>query len=187
MRCLVNIISNLLNTGKFFKLFFRKLGRVWSLHGVFTLLEWVARALDRIQLVVLTWQWEPPLLIVVHFQLILTLPLGGRDCCYTYRNSLGLRCQHSARPSPIPLPVFVLQLLLPWAITKHALGTQQDSGHISKSLRIHLPQLYKATWTGFSLLPPVHFEFGLFSGMRSDGIQWMSADWWETVQRRLWV
>lgn len=80
---------------------------------------------------------------------------------------------------PISLPVFVLQLLLPWATTKHALGTQQDSGHISKSLRIHLPQLYKVTWTGFSpysLLPPVHFEFGLFSGMRSDEIQWMSAD-----------
>lgn len=46
----MNIISNLLNMGKFFKLFFRKLGRVWSLHGGCTVLEWVARAPDRIQL-----------------------------------------------------------------------------------------------------------------------------------------
>ena len=50
----MNIISNLLNTGKFFKLFFSKLGRVWSLREVFTVLEWVARAPDRIQLVALT-------------------------------------------------------------------------------------------------------------------------------------
>ena len=60
---------------------------------------------------------------------------------------------------PKPLSVFVLQVLLPWA-TKHALWIQQDSGYISKSPRIYLPQLYKVTWTGLSphsLLLPVHF------------------------------
>lgn len=61
---------------------------------------------------------------------------------------------------PKPLPVFVLQVLLPWA-TKHALWAQQDSGYISKSPRIYLPQLYKeVTWTGLSpdsRLLPVHF------------------------------
>lgn len=175
----MNIISNLLNMGKFFKLFFRKLGRVWSLHGGFTVLEWVARAPDRIQLA-LTWQWELPLLIVVHFQLILTLPLGGGGLLLylEMRNSLGLRRQHSPRPqgwAGDPSPSLSLSSRFSF------LGPQNMPSGYSRTLDTSanprgFTSLNCTRWLGLVFLPtPCYFLFifnlGSFSGMKSDGIQ----------------
>ena len=94
----------------------------------------------------------------------LTLGREGLLLYLQMRNSLGLRRQHSPRPqgwAGDPSPSLSLSSSFSFlGPQRYALWTQQDSGHISKSPRIHLPQLYKVTWTGLSLhslLPPVYF------------------------------
>lgn len=112
----------------------------------------------------------------------------GRDCCI-------LRDEEFSRVEMSTLskttggglgtqapPVFVLQVLLPWA-TKHALWAQQDSGYISKS-PVYLPQLYKG-WPGLVfLLTPGYFLFIFNLGFIQWNEKWWdSTDWWETQSR----
>ena len=120
----------------------------------------------------------------------LTLGREGLLLYLQMRNSLGLRRQHSPRPqgwAGDPSPSLSLSSSFSF------LGPQNmPSGH-SRTLDTSanprgFTSLNCTRWLGLVFLStPCYllfiFNLGLFSGMKSDGIQWVSADWWETQSR----